>query len=70
MFEETVEDDDGENCNWLVRLTEQDIAARRRIEARWARQTNLYGSLATQQPRQPTTSAYGLAQLETVETAL
>ncbi|WP_158742728.1 hypothetical protein [Acidisphaera sp. L21] len=41
MVEESVEDDGNENFNWLVRLTEQGIDARVRIEARWATTTNL-----------------------------
>jgi hypothetical protein len=36
LVEERVEDDGGDEFQWLVRLTEQGIAARVCIEARWA----------------------------------
>jgi hypothetical protein len=48
MIQESVEDDGGENFNWLVRLTEQGIAARLRIEAKWLRETKLRCPIATQ----------------------
>jgi hypothetical protein len=59
MVEESVEDDDGENFNWLVRLTEQGIAARKRIEARWAHQAKLQYPAVIPQSQQPRSMIYG-----------